>query len=889
MTGRRPQAGSPEMADDAGDAATVHVVTHTHWDREWYRTATAFGARLVELVAAVADQLDDGRLPHVLLDGQTIVLDDVAAVRPDLIDRLSGHARAGRLTVGPWHVLADTTLVDAESLARNLLAGRRWTAALGGGSQVAYAPDLFGFPADLPTVLAGFGFTTTIVWRGAPPQPSRFRWRAPDGSEVVALRACYYNPEVLWDVEAAPERLADWLAAARAREDGPWLLLDGGDHLAPRDIRRRLARLGDPPTVDGAAVRATTLADHAAAVRATHPPQDLPSSTGELRVPGRDGAFLLAGTLSTRMPVKQAAARTATTLQRWAEPWVAWASRAEEPCRAAADGQADDQTLRALLDRAWGHLLACHPHDSICGCSTDAVDADVRGRLEDAEELAEHVTARALRRVGVDTRPARAPSASTAHLVVTNPHGTPLDDGVTATLALPEGRAPVAVHDAGGSPVPFSAEPLGPARADLVTDVDQLPAWPAVQRWRMALLARDVPACGWLAYEVALGDRVPEEGRHARTDASVADLGAWQLTARDDAGVDLRDAEDRDWPGLGRLLSHADAGDTYTMEPVDDVVAGAELGGAERVRSAVWSGLALHARLHPPGGAARRRGATDAGEVAARMAVGAWLGGPGRLEWDVALRHHARDHRLRWAASAPAARGWVSDATLALVQRPLTPPDLPIAEDARGEADPRTAPAQRVAAVGRGADRLAALCAGLPEVSGVDRGGHAELAVTLLRAVGQLGHHDLRARPMGAGPPVPTPGAQQDGDHRFSLAVRLGDDDATLLRHGERWRAPLRAWQTTAPPPQLRRGFLAVEGPALLSALKPAEDGDEIVVRLADPAGVGGATTLRLPEPPAAAAAVDLAEEHPRALPLEGGVLRVTVPPFGLRTVRLRW
>jgi len=34
------------------------IVSHTHWDREWYRTFQAFRARLVDTVDAVLDQLD---------------------------------------------------------------------------------------------------------------------------------------------------------------------------------------------------------------------------------------------------------------------------------------------------------------------------------------------------------------------------------------------------------------------------------------------------------------------------------------------------------------------------------------------------------------------------------------------------------------------------------------------------------------------------------------------------------------------------------------------------------------------------------------------------------------------------------------------------------------
>ena len=63
---------------------TVHVVSHTHWDREWYRPYQVFRTRLVDVVDAMIELLDkdvDYRYFH--LDGQTIVLDDYLEIRPE--------------------------------------------------------------------------------------------------------------------------------------------------------------------------------------------------------------------------------------------------------------------------------------------------------------------------------------------------------------------------------------------------------------------------------------------------------------------------------------------------------------------------------------------------------------------------------------------------------------------------------------------------------------------------------------------------------------------------------------------------------------------------------------------------------------------------------------
>ena len=68
---------------------------------------------------------------------------------------------------------------------RNLLEGRRVAATIGAASRVAYTPDSFGHPAQLPQILAGFGLTTFVYWRGNGSEidqlPPRYCWTAADG------------------------------------------------------------------------------------------------------------------------------------------------------------------------------------------------------------------------------------------------------------------------------------------------------------------------------------------------------------------------------------------------------------------------------------------------------------------------------------------------------------------------------------------------------------------------------------------------------------------------------------------------------------------------------------------------------------------------------------
>src|SRR5215212_3278202 len=120
----------------------LHVVTHTHWDREWYHPAARFRQRLVALIDELLDAPGDGE--SFLLDGQAVVLDDYLEVRPERAAELAERLRAGTLEAGPWYVLADELIPSGEALVRNLLAGRRTLRRFRAvAPPVLYCPDSF--------------------------------------------------------------------------------------------------------------------------------------------------------------------------------------------------------------------------------------------------------------------------------------------------------------------------------------------------------------------------------------------------------------------------------------------------------------------------------------------------------------------------------------------------------------------------------------------------------------------------------------------------------------------------------------------------------------------------------------------------------------------------
>src|SRR5258708_950001 len=210
------------------------LVSHTHWDREWYRPFESFRGRLVDAVGRVLDLLVDDPGWCFVLDGQSIVLEDYLEVRPERRAELERACRSGRVGVGPWYVQPDSLLPSGETHVRNLLEGRRVALEFGSVSRVAYTPDSFGHPAQFPQIFVGFGLDAFVYWRGNGSEidtlGSTYAWVAPDGSTIPAclLAKGYFAASALpRDVNVAVERLTV-LGTELASGDGDTVLFMNG-------------------------------------------------------------------------------------------------------------------------------------------------------------------------------------------------------------------------------------------------------------------------------------------------------------------------------------------------------------------------------------------------------------------------------------------------------------------------------------------------------------------------------------------------------------------------------------------------------------------------------------------------------------------------------------
>jgi len=446
---------------------TLHIVSHTHWDREWYQTFQHFRIRLVHLLDNVLALLaeDDG-YRYFMLDGQTIVLEDYLAVRPERAAEITAHIQSGRLLIGPWYVLPDEFLVSPEALVRNLLQGDRLCAPYGRKMAVGYIPDPFGHIGQMPQILAGFGIQTAAVMRGLSDEPCEFWWQAPDGTVVFMayLRDGYGNAAGLpvKDRDRFCDeliRLSDSLGEHSAAKN--LLLMFGTDHMEPP--AETSAAIGYAQgCLQGVEIVHSTLPAYLDAVQAELAAKGalLPVVTGELRSPKRSP--LLPGVLSTRMWIKQRNHACETLLERWAEPFAAWASLVSgEFPRPIYQEAPRLQSPGALLRQAWRILLTCHPHDSICGCSIDQVHTEMRPRFDEVEQIGEIITGQSLQEVADAMDTSCDPNWAAQAICVFNPLPGERTDLVELMLDLPQGVSRFEIVDQYDQPQLHQTEGLG--------------------------------------------------------------------------------------------------------------------------------------------------------------------------------------------------------------------------------------------------------------------------------------------------------------------------------------------------------------------------------------------------------------------------------------------
>ncbi|MEI6083028.1 MAG: glycoside hydrolase family 38 C-terminal domain-containing protein [Verrucomicrobiota bacterium] len=830
----------------------IHLVFSSHWDREWYLPFQHYREKLVRMLDEVFAHLESGKLPFYQMDGQFIPVEDYLEIRPEKERLVKQLIAAGKFRVGPWYDLPDEFLVSGESVVRNFLLGMKRSAAFGQTSKTGWLCDIFGHNSQMPQILRQLGIDNALLWRGVPFNlPGIIEWEGADGSRLLVHRFpangyCDFEFEVPRCNERtnypSTKKMVELALGQveRYRKFFPtktFLFFDGGDHIEFRvemlDFVKAFNKRAGKEVL-----RVSTLDTYIADLK-TKLPAELTLFKGEMREPASmdTSGWLIPGVGSSRIPLKRANHAGETLLTLWAEPWCGIATTTlglEYPATA--------------LELAWEYLLRNHPHDSICGCSTDETHNAMPYRFDQSRQLAEvhlqraheHLAADALRgkvgktELGVSLfAPAGGSPQSCPEILVRLPKDWPQFNEFFGFETKPAFR----IEDAAGKDVPYQLLEVIPATFHGRVPPDKMPWGEQRQGARLALDCAVAAGeqTNFVLKPVTGPTRIPQAGTIGVGRATLRNE-LLEVTAQPDGTLTLTDRQTHGTlTGLLAMEDTADVGDGwYHGVPTADA---GFLSTGGNVTFGLRENGPLLARLHirvewlvpREFDFKNMRRGHDRAPLVVEHLVTLRKGAP-LVEVDTTVHNTVRDHRLRlFCPTGADANSYWSDSAFDAVERPV---GLRADNHTLRELQVEMTPQQNWITAGD----LALLAPGQYESALLEQPDRP-LCVTLLRAFRKAVFTDGNE------------GGQIQGSHTIRLGLKPGKTSATeLYRLAQSLAAPVRAVYLDAQDlkeikTRRQDGVVPrVDGDVVLSA--QYRDGGRWVFRIFNP--TGKAQTVKL-------------------------------------------
>ncbi len=894
---------------------TVHVFAHTHWDREWYFTTSRSKVYMMKELSDVLDTLEnDPDFTTFLIDGQTSLIDEYLAWRPQDEARIKRAVSEKRLMVGPWYTQCDQFIVSAENVVRNLYYGIMGARRLGHSMNVGYVPDCFGQGGNMPQIYQAFGINDAIIVRGVSDDMAKranFRWVGSDGSEVLVsqMRTGYSIAE--W-IPSDPTEADEFWEKVCLHDEAPrfatkHVLFPVGFDQAP--IRRELPRIlkerhqRDPQNhyvLDDLESYATAIREEAA---------ELETVKGEL-ISGKLRR-VHRSIYSSRSDLKALNTATQNYVVNVLEPLMSmsWLLGNDYP--------------HETIETIWKLLFENSAHDSIGSCVSDSVNEDVRMRYKQAIDISESLVALHSRLIATaiadtqnrftvtcfNTLPEPRSEIMVKHLYIPgedfallDPSGRPLNYTVLSKKDLTEYVKKQTIN-------------LDPSRSIYVPD--------RIYEAEVAFETGDLPAFGYAQLSVELAQTSKDElhtidhleNEHYRIDVN-AD-GSLRVT--DKATGFVYDHE-------AILEENGDDGDSFNYSPPrsDMVIRSTsfepqvKLYGSRIIQIAEISfDMAVPADLKE-----RSKGLAEASmPVTLRVAL---RKGSDAIDLCVHVKNNVDSHRLCLLIdSCLVTKFNYADELFGSIKRPnrLNQEREWYERDLENgvawcEVPVAIQPTQSFVSLfaeGRG---VAAFPQGVREYQIVNDEGHESaeggvIRLTLFRTYGFMGKENLLYRPGHASgeETIATPAAQLRGDLEFKLGLAFFSTDFDKSKAGQLAKAyntDVQAFEYASflngrlmfSEPEIEgtkpgeAELMEVAGDLALSALKKAENEDAIVIRLFNSnIETPASGSMRFTQRPASAWYTDLLEDKESGVVIsEDGSIKIeNVAPSKFVTVLVKF
>ncbi len=180
---RKGESGNKERGKDI-----IYVVPHSHYDVVWVFTKEDYFRINTEFVLSRVVRLLEEFKEYRFLIEQTFLLEEIERRNPALFEKIKKFIKEGRIEIANGeYLMADTMLPQEETIVREILVGKRYVKQkFGKNVEVMWQADSFGLNAQLPQVYRKSGYKYLAFRRGSPEiKPSEFWWEGLDGTRIL--------------------------------------------------------------------------------------------------------------------------------------------------------------------------------------------------------------------------------------------------------------------------------------------------------------------------------------------------------------------------------------------------------------------------------------------------------------------------------------------------------------------------------------------------------------------------------------------------------------------------------------------------------------------------------------------------------------------------------
>lgn len=817
----------------------IHVVAHTHWDREWYfsdnEAFIQFSYHMDEVIYA----LENGELDYYYLDGQLSILDDYLKVYPNQETKIKELVEGNKLFIGPWYTQMDEFVVAGESVVKNLQIGIDMSKRLGGHTALGYLPDSFGQGKDMPKIYNGFGIEDAVFWRGMPNEVTKsreFYWTAEDGSKVLTIniRNGYYAGVALVEGEIYQKKaILDIVSEDSATTN--ITLPVGGDQ---RAVDRNLKAIIEEANKE--------FAEEYQIEESNYPhifnllkkeATDLPTVQGEFM--SGSVSKIHRSIYSSRYDLKKINDTIENRLIFQLEPLMLMADDLGIPFK------------RELMDYTWKLILKNHAHDSIGGCNTDKTNEMIMARYKEADQLSYSTVDYLVRKIAESIE-----GIQENDLVLFNT--LPYRRTEPYTLEVSTKKTTIKLFDDQRQEIPFQLISTEKVYAGEVrrseSDYDEAKYYYI----HKISFINELPALSYQIVSVEEQDESATQEKPVALEETMIENAAYKITFSNGQFSILAKEQGITYKNCLHVEESGDEGDTYDYSPAyfDSI----HHLFFETAEVAIQSGKFLSTMsvtgswFVPKDLAARKAQKVDT-EIEYTLTL-SLKNDSKRVDMKLSLNNQALDHRMRLVVKTPV-KSQVSyaDTLFGIVERNNHDPHIHDWRELGWKEEPTEIyPMIHYANTHDLETSWTVMSKGIKEYQVID----SDMYITLFRGVGFLGRPELLRRPGDASGNqfryIPTPDSQLLGTLEMELSLIIATDynPAEIQREYQmysvdapyyqvqtlnRFTNPIQYFQSNKVDhlTTLKKSIDLSELPLVFSAIELSRDGEWINIRLYNP------------------------------------------------------